>query len=364
MARRMKTLVCGLLVLVAWPAFAADAWRTFTSSDGRKMEAKILRVEYDFVMLELKKDGRQIPVEFDKLSDADVAFLRAYKEAKATPAPSDSGDENAGDPGADDDVAADGEPKTGRLYPRTRQEIQAGIREIEKRPAPKGLSKEVQAAVNKLNVYRFLCGVPSDVAGDPEFSKNAEDAAKACKANGGLSHSLGHSTDKCNLSSGGDMVGCVSGFIEDGGANNRDARGHRAWCLNAKMGKVGFGSGGESYTAMWCMDTSGKSVRGTWAYPGKGLFPIEYLHGNAWSLYGAGDPGSADKVKVEIFKLPKRPENGVPSGEAPGRPIEVGHVSLGMNAINFEPAQPVRRGIYWVKISGGGVRESYLVELF
>jgi hypothetical protein len=68
-------------------------------------------------------------------------------------------------------------------------------------------------------------------------------------------------TDDTGRTMVGKQVDCVSQFMEDGGANNRDERGHRAWCLNARMGKVGFGSGGGSYSAMWCMDGSGKPTR-------------------------------------------------------------------------------------------------------
>jgi hypothetical protein len=35
-----------------------------------------------------------------------------------------------------------------------------------------------------------------------------------------------------------------------------------------------------------------------------------------------------------------------------------------MNGINFEPEEPAKRGIYWVTVNGGGLRESYLVELY
>jgi hypothetical protein len=185
----MRILLIGWFLLVPALCHAADAWRTFTDDKGRKMVAKILHVEASFVVVELKADGRQIPIDFEKLSEADVAFLRKYKPDASTTEPTDPQDEAADAPGPE------GEPETGRLYPRTRREIQDGIREIEKRP--------------------------------------------------------------------------------------------------------------------------------------------------------------------------KRPDHSLPaSGEIPGRQIKINHVSLGMNAINFEPEEPAKRGIYWVRISGGGVHEGYLVELY
>jgi len=165
---------------------------------------------------------------------------------------------------------------------------------------------------------------------------------------GTISHSLGHSTEKCNLSTMGNMVATVSQLMEDGGDTNRDGHGHRGWCLNPPMGKVGFGSGGKSFSAMWCMDGSGKSRKGIWAYPGTGLFPLEYVHGNAWSFYGI----DATNPKVEMFRLAKRPEQPfAAAADIPGHMIKVPHVSRAMmNGINFEPAEPAKRGIYWVRV--------------
>jgi hypothetical protein len=352
----MKALILGMLLLLPSLGFAQGDWHTFTDTKGRKLVGKILKVEADSVLVELKGNGRQVRLAFDSLSQEDIGYVKIVGVAPETAKPADSQPATS---------APEDEPGKSRLYPRSKEEIRAGIREIEKRPKPADVSKDIHEATQQLNIYRFLCGVPSEVKPDPDFSKNAEDAALACKKNGGLSHALGHSTDKCNLSSVPDVKASVGQYIEDSGDNNRDVRGHREWCLNPPMGKVGFGSGGDSYSAMWCMDSSGKSVRGAWSYPGMGLFPLEYMHGNAWSVYGVGKPGSVDKLKVEVFKLPKRPEKSLSvNGEIDGRVIKVNHVSLGMGGINFEPEEPAKRGVYWVRVSGDGVREGYLVELY
>lgn len=334
--------------------FSAEEWRSFTSIDGRKMEARIVTVKADSVVVDLKSNLSQVTIDFKKLSKEDVKFLKKHGQGAATSPEA-----------AADGTPPDGEPGVGKLYPRSKEEIRDGIREIEKQPKPDEVSKEVHKATQLLNIYRFLSGVPSDVQADAAFSKCATDAALACKQNGGLAHTLGHSTNKCNLSSVPNVIASVSQYMEDSGANNREIRGHRAWCLNPPMGKVGFGSGGDAFSAMWCMDNSGKSIRGSWAYPGKGLYPLEYLHGNAWSLYGAGKPGALGKLKVEVFKLQKRPEKAFTAkAEIPGRVVKVNHVSIGMNAVNFEPEDYNKRGVYWVRVSGGDIREGYLVELF
>lgn len=345
-------LVCFLLPLAGR---AADSWHTFTDVHGRKLEAKVLQVEGDFAIVELKSNGRQLPIEFEKLSEEDVEYLENWEEPDDK-APAGKAGVEGGDVG---------EPEIGRLYPRGKEQIRSGIREIKRRPKPDGISREVFDATTQLNIYRFLCGVPFDVEADAEFSAKAGEAAIACKKHGGLSHDIGHFTNRCNLSGGGDMARSVAGYIEDSGENNRERRGHRAWCLNPPMKRVGFGSAGASYSAMWCMNNEGKSLRGAWSYPGMGLFPLEYMHGNAWSLYGAGKPDAADKVKIEMFRLLKRPEKPFSAtAEIPGRPVKINYVSLAMNGINFEPETPAERGVYWIRVRGGGIREAYLVELY
>ena len=43
----------------------------------------------------------------------------------------------------------------------------------------------------------------------------------------------------------------------------------------------------------------------------------------------------------------------------------MGFVSVYGNAINFEPDKDtVGRGIYWVRVHGGHVREQYLVDIY
>lgn len=353
--RMTRCFFIGVLCFIQ-PLLASSEWRTFTDQRDRKIVAKVISVGDDFALLELKSNGRQSAVPFAVLCEADVEYLTSLDLDSADSATADK--DRSSDP---EDI----EPN--RLYPRSKQEIRDGIRQIAKTPVPEGLSREVHEAVKSLNIYRFLCGVSYDVEGDPTFSKNAEAAAKACERHGGLSHDIGHHTDRCNLASDGSMLNSVAQYIEDSGDNNREARGHRAWCLNPPMGKVGFGSAGAQYSAMWCMDGSGKSkVKNFWTYPGRGFFPLEFMHGNAWSVYFQEEVPDVKKISVEVFRLTKRPESPLPmSGEIEGKPIAVNFVSKSLlNGINFEPAKPADKGIYWVRIKGGGLRIGYVVELY
>lgn len=64
-------------ILLAIPAVQA---RTWTSSDGRTIEAELVRVEGDTVVLNMK--GKEFPIPLSRLSEADQAFVR---EAAAKP---------------------------------------------------------------------------------------------------------------------------------------------------------------------------------------------------------------------------------------------------------------------------------------
>jgi hypothetical protein len=361
-------LFAGALMLTS---LHADEWRDFTSALGQRLTAKVLVVRGDVVTLE-RRDGRQVAIEFKDLSEEDVAWLSEWEEGKTMPKEDDkpeSADEEDDEaekeaPPEKPALPASGEMKKA-FYPRTKEEIEKTLEEILAREIPEGIDEAEGIAVNRLNAYRYLCGVSYDVEGDIRMNEQAEEAAKACDAHGSLSHDLGHYTNICNLSGGPDIVFSVESYMNDNGPNNREARGHRRWCLNPPMGKVGFG-GGTKFAAMACMDGSGKGRSGdTWGYPHKGFFPLSYLHGDAWSLYLRGEAPDKDSLEVDVFRLSSRPEKPFTWAEKePGEKLEVVWVSTTLNSINFEPKGAYVEGVYWVRIRGGGVREQYLVELY
>jgi hypothetical protein len=251
------------------------------------------------------------------------------------------------------------------------QELQEELAEILERPAKGNFPPEQTEALNLLNAYRFLCGVEPEVTLDRSMFEGAMKAAAACQKFGGLSHDLGEHTESCNLhqNSGTSTIAwSVAGYIEDNGANNRDARGHRRWCLNPPMEETGFGiSEDKRYFAMWAHDSSGKAKRDFWAYPGPGLFPLDYLHGNGWSLYLTETAPPSENVKVEVYLLDERPVERFKSNEEiPGKALPVPFVSTTLNSIQFEPTgdEVTESGIYFVRVSGDGVDVEYLVELF
>lgn len=331
----------------------AEEYRTFTSADGRELVAKVVRVAGDDAVLQRKSDGQQFTLKKENLSEADQDWLDQWE----APEP---------EVGVTIDDAAEDAELHRSLYPRTRNAIRTRIDEIMNRPTPKGMDERMTQAVNTLNAYRYLSGVGDEVTLDPEKNDRAAQAAKACENHGSLSHDIGAFTEACNLHQGiSTMQKSVIGYIDDPGAGNREQRGHRRWCLNPPLGKVGFGQSA-GFHAMDCMDRSARSrARDSWGYPGKGFFPLDHLHGNGWSLYLTETAPEAKSLTVEVWRLAARPDKPLGATAEPlGEKIGVPWVSTYLNAINFEPSIPREPGIYWVRIHGGGVREQYLVELF
>ena len=353
------------LILSLSSALAATSWHTFTNKKGQSFQGSVIDVDLELgeATVVVRKTGRNAKLDFKILSDKDVEYLKRW-----TPGSTEPGDEPDSTDKSDADEDADLGEASSRLYPRTKQEIKSNLSTILKRKPPSGIERDQQEAVNLLNAYRYLCGVAPNAVAEKRKVEEAHQAAAACKKHGGLSHSIGHFTNKCNLHQGqSSMASALRGFISDGGSNNRAERGHRRWCLNPKMVKTGFGKDA-GFVAMWALDSSGPSNKKNWSYPGSGYFPKDYLHSSGWSFYNAaGGVPSADKLKVEVYKLRKRPEKkfGI-TAEIPGRTVKVGFVHSYANTVTFEPDPEMtsRGGVFWVKIHGGGLREGYLVELY
>jgi hypothetical protein len=78
----------------------------------------------------------------------------------------------------------------------------------------------------------------------------------------------------------------VDAFVDDSDEGNVDRLGHRRWCLNPTMGKVGFGRSGK-FAAMWAFDQSATNVPDYdfVCYPARGYMPLEYFSpAGAWSV--------------------------------------------------------------------------------
>lgn len=338
---------------------------TLTNKDGRSIEVRILKVEDSAVIVQLPADKRVTPIDLAQLADDDAEYLRGIR-ALSDPI---WGKREMDNPPAPSAAAWIEPPVGGPYYNRTRKVIEAGIQRILARPSPAGVPAPIQASENSLNLYRFLCGVPHEVRADAVLNSRAREAALACERAGRSGHDHGHFTDSCNITTDIGEPTVVYRAIEDSGANNRGILAHRAWALHPPMARTGFGAGSKAFATMWVLDSSGSPASGTWSYPSSGLFPLRYLHGDAWSFYGAPDPGKPEHARVEVHRLDQRTTEALsPRDPLPGLTLRVPHVGVsratGVSAINFEVERPFRHGVYAVRVTVGAWMKQHVVELY
>lgn len=157
--------------------------------------------------------------------------------------------------------------------------------------------------LHRINFYRALAGVSSDVVFDPEYNRLAEEAAIMMAANGQLSHTPptdwklytaeGAATaGKSNLALGLNGVEAIDGYMQDPGSNNGPA-GHRRWILHPQLPTMGTGdvpaiTSPRTYAANALVVLSGVNSRlprvardgfVAWPYPGyipKTLVPTRF----------------------------------------------------------------------------------------
>jgi hypothetical protein len=189
----------------------------------------------------------------------------------------------------------------------------------------KGATPEDALAL--LKAYRYVCGVPwEDIVLDPELNSYGVAGAAICERIGRLDHTPKNpgmpekdyqyayfATSHSNLHMGTNttIANQVNGYMDDSDASNIDRVGHRRWCLNPGMLKVGFGKSG-NFCAMMAHDNS-RAPAPDWdyiLYPSRGYMPLQYFGPeHAWCIllnpakYGAI---SKDNVKVEVYPIDEK----------------------------------------------------------
>jgi uncharacterized protein YkwD len=258
-------------------------------------------------------------------------------------------------------------------YPKPAAEIRANLREILAEPKPPGVSEELAAALRRLNAYRYLAGLPyRHLTFDDHLNQSATAAADICRRLGHLSHtpenpgmpaeqferaSLG--AKNSNLAFGAlNLAAAVDMWMGDSDEMNIDRLGHRRWCLNPSMRKIGMGRVGE-YTAMWVTDVVDPPFEDFTfiGHPSPGYMPIDFFESrDAWSItLNPRDfrPPRMDRVEVRIYRV----EGHVVEGD---HPVELDYFTVenrrfGLpNCLIFRPRSlEVEDGQrYWVEVKG------------
>ena len=265
------------------------------------------------------------------------------------------------------------------VYPRTPVFITSELKRIKKLkietqkstdaiPAHEGgneSQEDRENAVRRLMEYRFLSFVPhNDIVLDPLYNAHDEAAAAILAKIGKLSHTpenpgwteerykfafKGTSSSNIYMSSIPDLqnFNSVNAYMDDSDRGNIDRLGHRRWCLNPVLGKVGFATY-KGYSAMWSMDHSRKEIPDFdfIACPAPGLYPMSHFGDrHAWSVT-VNDSKYAKPIKGEIkvsitpVKIQLNKNKILPIGKP--LPLDYENVDIGgygiSNCIIFRPA--------------------------
>ncbi len=260
-------------------------------------------------------------------------------------------------------------------------------------PTPSELSK-ARAELARLNGYRYLAGLPADVRLDEELCWDAKFGAELCRQHGQINHTpprpagmdeatyrRGYeATTNSNLfwTSGADgLTGSVDGYMDDSDPSNVSRVGHRRWCLNPPMAKAGFGVVG-GFSAMWCMDQSGREARGAIVcFPAAGFHPIAYFKpGTAWSVALDPERHRVGSPRVRVLDLSAPGARRFPDDLKGLREIPLVDVNLDRSGIGslrqcliFRPQAKIGRGDrFGVLVEGvegaPGSRLAYTVEFY
>jgi len=266
-------------------------------------------------------------------------------------------------------------------YTRSREELVRGLESIRtQRPevADEPLERERDAALARLQQYRFLCGVPwEELVRDELMDAHAQAGAELCQRIGRLDHNPENpgmdedeyrfaykGTSSSNLSMGPPIPGSIDAYMDDSDPRNIDRVGHRRWCLNPPMRKTGFGKAGR-FSAMWSFDRSGGGThREPILYPPAGYVPNDMFGPrHAWSVMlpgGAGRRVSMAELSITITELDER---YLPVGEA----LELDHEGNSNGLLIFRPAglstEPGTRYLARVEGLPGKGEEAQLVWL-
>lgn len=174
--------------------------------------------------------------------------------------------------------------------------------------------KTIQSALNMLNIYRYIAGVPANVTANEEYIELAQHAALVNAVNDEMDHfpsqPKGMPDEIYELGAKGasssnlgwnyfSLVHLIDGFVNE----NVSSMGHRRWCLNPTMAKTGFGQV-ENHYAMYSFDRNNTDAEdyNAVSWPGQ-ITPVQYFSNfDYWSL-SMGEVVNKNSVSVTMTRL-------------------------------------------------------------
>lgn len=172
------------------------------------------------------------------------------------------------------------------------------------------------SALNLLNLYRYIAGLPSDVEIKDSYETLAQTGALVNAANDTLTHYPEQPDGMSDDLYHNGYTGCsrsniawnynslensiVNAWMNDSDKYNIATMGHRRWILNPAMKYTAFGSVG-NYTAMYAIDRSREEpVNADYvAWPGANT-PLELFQGSVFTFTLGKDYDVPDKENISV----------------------------------------------------------------
>jgi hypothetical protein len=165
----------------------------------------------------------------------------------------------------------------------------------------------VDATMMRVNYFRAMAGLPSDVTLSNAWNLKAQDAALMMSAKGALSHAPdvtwtcytaggAEAAGKSNLALGADAAAAINLYMDDPGSGGNAAVGHRRWILYPPTKVMGCGNipatGGSAANDLWVIGGAGtRPPQPAWvAWPPPGYVPWQIMPRSSgrWSFSYAG----------------------------------------------------------------------------
>lgn len=173
-----------------------------------------------------------------------------------------------------------------------------------------------QNTLQRINYFRRLAGIPTEVVFDTTLNDKAQEAALMMKANNALDHhppetwlcytDVGaEAAGRSNLARGVHSANAISLYMRDPGVNN-GAVGHRRWILYSRAHLFGMGST-DNTQALWVIAKKQTDPGLDFiAYPPAGFCPKPLIYPR-WSF---SKPGAKfDSTKISMFDEKDAPVN-------------------------------------------------------
>lgn len=259
---------------------------------------------------------------------------------------------------------------------RSLSQLQAGLRLIAdegRKVAATDDERERELALLRLRSYRFLCSVPQQkLTLDATLNEDAVAVADICSRLEKLSHEPENpdlpeeeyqrartAAGKCNLAFGpSTLTEAIDLWMDDSDEHNVGHLGHRRWCLNPRMLKLGLGRVGD-YCAMWAHDNNGMAAADydVISFPPPGYVPIDFFDAKyAWSI--TLNPAKylepeLEEVVVKLFPIQRGETDRANPLETENLAVDTQGFGVG-NCIIFQPTalEVVAGKSYLLEIGG------------